>query len=210
MCLLGIRKSNEHCSKVVSGCWRSIREKPELRTHTRTITWCLWLYEPLGTKTNGLLVAIDFQKAFDSVNHCFMVEALSAFNFGPSLIHWVQIFYKSISSTVINNGYATTPFQVLRGVRQGENIKGIIVDKEEIKLEFFADDLTSFLRDRTSLNALFETINCFTSFSGLKVNYKKTEVMLLGNHNPNPPTPVTCSDRNITVKKANFRYSLYL
>ena len=35
-CLLGIRKSNEHYSKVLSGCWR-IREKPELRTHTRII-----------------------------------------------------------------------------------------------------------------------------------------------------------------------------
>ncbi|KAL9964972.1 hypothetical protein ACROYT_G028690 [Oculina patagonica] len=174
-------------------------------------------------KINGLLVGIDFQKAFDSVNRNFMVEALSAFNFGPSLIHWVQTFYKNISSTVMNNGYTTTPFQVLRGVRQGdplspylfiicleilainvrlnENIKGIIVDKEEIKLEIFADDLTSFLRDRTSLNALFETIDCFSSCSGLKVNYEKTEAMWLGNHNPNPPTLASCSDRNITVKK---------
>ena len=73
-----------------------------------------------GKKINGLLVAIDFQKAFDSVNRRFMVEALSAFNFGPSLIHWVQTFYKNISSTVMSNGYATTPFQVLRGVRQGD------------------------------------------------------------------------------------------
>lgn len=174
-------------------------------------------------KINGLLVAIDFQKAFDSVNRNFMIEVLSAFNFGPSLIHWVQTFYKNISSTVMNNGYTTTPFQVLRGVRQGDplspylfiicleilainvrlnkNIKGIIVDKEEIKLEIFADDLTSFLRDRTSLNALFETIDCFSSCSGLKVNYEKTEAMWLGNHNPNPPRLASCSDRNITVKK---------
>ena len=37
---------------------------------------------------SGLLVAIDFQKAFDSIKRNFMVQALSAFNFGPpSLIH---------------------------------------------------------------------------------------------------------------------------
>ena len=33
---------------------------------------------------NGLLVAIDFQKAFDSINHNFMFKALSVFIFGPS------------------------------------------------------------------------------------------------------------------------------
>ena len=56
---------------------------------------------------NGLLVAIDFQKAFDSINHDFMFKALSVFNFGPSLIRWIQIFYKNISGTVMNNGYTT-------------------------------------------------------------------------------------------------------
>ena len=30
----------------------------------------------------GLLVAIDFQKAFDSIKRSLMVKALSAFNFG--------------------------------------------------------------------------------------------------------------------------------
>ena len=69
---------------------------------------------------SGLLVAIDFQKAFDSINRSFMNKALSAFNFGPSLSHWMQTFYKNITSTVMNNGYTTTPFQILRGVRQGD------------------------------------------------------------------------------------------
>ena len=43
---------------------------------------------------NGLLVAIDFKKAFDSINHDFMFKALSVFNFGPSLIRWIQISTK--------------------------------------------------------------------------------------------------------------------
>ena len=142
---------------------------------------------------SGLLVAIDFQKAFDSIKRNFMVQ-----HFGPSLIHWIQTFYKNITSTVVNNGYTTTPFQVLRGVRQGDplapylfiicleilainirrdkEIQGIVVDNEEIKLEVFADDLTSFLRDGASLNALLGTIECFTIYSGLRINYDKTEV----------------------------------
>ena len=153
-----------------------------------------------------------------------MFKALSAFNFGPSLIHWIQTFYRNITSTVMNDGYTTTPFQILRGVRQGDplspylfiicleilainirrnkEIQGIVIDNEEIKLEIFADDLTSFLRDSASLNALLGTIECFTLCSGLKINYEKTEAMLLGNYKLNPSTLATCSGKDITIKKA--------
>ena len=47
---------------------------------------------------SGLLVAIDFQKAFDSIKRSFMVKVLSVFNFGPSLIHWIQTFYKILQA----------------------------------------------------------------------------------------------------------------
>lgn len=172
---------------------------------------------------NGLLVAIDFQKAFDSVSRRFMFKALSAFNFGPSLIHWVKTFYNNISSAVMNNGYTTTPFQVLKGVRQGDplspylfiicleilaidircnkEIQGILVDKEEIKLEIFADDLTVFLKNYTSLNALFATVESFTLCSGLQINYEKTEAMFLGKQDPKV-APAVSSVRNISIKKA--------
>ena len=37
-------------------------------------------------KVEGLMVAIDFKRAFDSVNRNFMLETLSAFNCGPTFI----------------------------------------------------------------------------------------------------------------------------
>ena len=36
------------------------------------------------------MVAIDFKKAFDSVQRNFMLEMVSAFNFGPTFIHWMR------------------------------------------------------------------------------------------------------------------------
>ena len=151
---------------------------------------------------NGLLVAIDFQKAFDSINHDFMFKVLSVFNFGPSLTRWIQIFYKNISSTVMNNGYTTAPFKIFRGVRQGDplspylfvicleilainirldkDIHGIMVGNEEIKLETFADDMTAFLRDPASLDTLLNTVDSFSLHSGLKINFEKTEVLFFG------------------------------
>ena len=55
----------------------------------------------------GLLIFIDFQKAFDTLEWDFLLKCLEAFNFGHDFIHWVRLFYKNIQSCVINNGTAS-------------------------------------------------------------------------------------------------------
>ena len=42
-------------------------------------------------KTSGLLLFIDFEKAFDSLEWDFMNKALNAFNFGPNVKRWITI-----------------------------------------------------------------------------------------------------------------------
>ena len=68
----------------------------------------------------GLLIFIDFQKAFDTLEWDFLLKCLKAFNFGHDFIHWVRLFYKNIQSCVINNGTASDYFTLKRGVRQGD------------------------------------------------------------------------------------------
>ena len=68
----------------------------------------------------GLLVLIDFEKAFDSVEWNFLDGALKFFNFGESMRRWVKTFCKNINSSVLYNGHCSNSFSVLRGVRQGE------------------------------------------------------------------------------------------
>ena len=68
----------------------------------------------------GLLIFIDFQKAFDTVEWDFLYKCLDAFNFGQDFIHWVMTFYRNIQSCVINNGIASDYFSLERGVRQGD------------------------------------------------------------------------------------------
>ena len=49
----------------------------------------------------GLLLFIDFEKAFDSLELNFMFKCLEVFGFGPSLARWIETF--SITRYVINN-----------------------------------------------------------------------------------------------------------
>jgi len=68
----------------------------------------------------GILLFIDFEKAFDSIDWNFMLKCLDAFGFGPTLTRWVETFYRDITSCVLNNGICTPYFELQRGVRQGD------------------------------------------------------------------------------------------
>ena len=54
-------------------------------------------------RIQGLLLFVDFEKAFDSIEWSFIEKTLRHFNFGTSLVSWVKLFYTNISSCVLNN-----------------------------------------------------------------------------------------------------------
>ena len=64
----------------------------------------------------GLMLFIDFQKAFDSVEWEFLFKCLEAFNFGSDFLHWVKVvFYKNIQRCILNNGRTLNFFTLERG-----------------------------------------------------------------------------------------------
>lgn len=52
----------------------------------------------------GMILLIDFEKAFDSISWSFMFKALNFFNFGPNIIRWVKSLYTDAKLCVIQNG----------------------------------------------------------------------------------------------------------
>ena len=44
----------------------------------------------------GLLLFIDFQKAFDSVEWEFLIDSLKKFNFGGDFLQWVTTTFKAV------------------------------------------------------------------------------------------------------------------
>jgi len=151
----------------------------------------------------GLLLFLDFEKAFDTVEVDFMIQVLEKYKFGEEFIRWIKVFYTDITSCVMNNGMSTGYFNVQRGVRQGdplspylfilsveilantirndETISGIKIGKELLKLILFADDTTCFLSDKKSAVRVLKLVDEFSIISGLRINRSKSEIMWIGN-----------------------------
>ena len=51
----------------------------------------------------GMLLLIDFEKAFDTVAWTFIFKSLKYFNLKNDIITWKETFYKDIKSTIIVN-----------------------------------------------------------------------------------------------------------
>ena len=137
----------------------------------------------------GLLMFIDFEKAFDSIEWAFIERALNYFNFGPSLVNWFRLFYNQVSSAIQNNGWVSESFSLGRGVRQGcpmspylfiisaeilanfirrdKDVKGFMTGEVEHKLSQFADDTTLILDgSEGSFRRAIEILDGFQVTSG--------------------------------------------
>ena len=53
---------------------------------------------------NGILLFLDFEKAFDSVEWNFLFKTLTKFNFGENFLTWMHILYNNPIFRVKNNG----------------------------------------------------------------------------------------------------------
>ena len=125
----------------------------------------------------GLLLCLDFQKAFDSLDWGFLHKSLKAFGFRDDICKWIKTFHNNIKSTISVNGNITEWFTVSRGCRQGDplspyifiicveilaimirenkQIKGITIDSIEHKIAQYADDSEIILEgDRGSFEVV--------------------------------------------------------
>ncbi len=84
-----------------------------IRTITDIIEYCK------QKNMTGVLLLIDFEKAFDTVKWDFLHDVLRKFKFGNKFRKWVKILYSDVRSYIVNNGHFSPLFQMFRGIRQG-------------------------------------------------------------------------------------------
>ena len=115
----------------------------------------------------GLLLAIDFEKAFDSTSYSFIIKTLHFFGYGYSFIKWINLILNDLSSCVNHSGNITDRFRVGRSCRQGDPISpylfilcaeilamtirndpgvgGFKIGNWQHKVDMYTDDLTAYL-----------------------------------------------------------------
>ena len=109
------------------------------------------------------------KKAFDKVQHPFMIKTLSKVGIEGALLNVMKAIYETPIANIILKGQKLKSFPLRSGrsqgcllsplifnivlevlataIRQGKEIKGIQIGKEEMKLSLFADDITMYIEN---------------------------------------------------------------
>ena len=157
---------------------------------------------------SGLLMAADFEAAFETVSWPYLRAVLKELNFGVNFIKIMNIMYLNEHNfyRILINGYLG--INLYRGIRQGGPVSGYLFNiavellanqitrsnkltgiklstNTEVRISQYADDTILFLDgSEHSLNGATEELNTFSTQSGLKLNWEKTSCLPLGSLNP--------------------------
>ena len=146
-----------------------------------------------------------FQKVMSGnvMTYPYLWRILRKFGFQEKTINIIKTLYRDAPTSVIVNGVISNPFNVTRGVRQGDPMSCILFDlaiepltaniktsdirginlpslDEKAKVSLFADDTTVVLTEHDSLADLIEILNKWCEVSRAKFNAEKTEIIPIG------------------------------
>ncbi|KAL6032229.1 hypothetical protein STEG23_032369, partial [Scotinomys teguina] len=148
-----------------------------------------------------MIISLDAEKAFDKIQHPFMMKALERVGIQGTFLNIIKAIYSKPTANIKLNGEKLKAIPLKSGTRQGcplspylfnivlevlarairqhKEIKGIQIGKEEVKISLFADDMIVYLSDpQNSTKELLQLINTFSNVAGYKVNSKKSVALL--------------------------------
>ena len=168
------------------------------------------IYDAYSTKgKKGIIMSIDFEKAFDSVSFSFMEKVIETAGFPKIMQTWVKILLKGFKSHINNAGNLLKLIELGRGARQGDPIASIlfvlsieilliairnnqkiepyVLERPVIgqaiktKVGAYADDVTIIMpRSEKSIREVVSTLDKFETLAGLRVNKDKTQMLRIG------------------------------
>ena len=118
---------------------------------------------------NHMIISIDAEKAFDEIQHPFLIKTLSKVGIEGAFLNIIKAIYERPTANSILNGQKLRAFPLRSGKRQGcplspllfnillevlatavrqeKEIKGIKIGKVEAKVSLFADDMIVYIEN---------------------------------------------------------------
>ena len=129
-----------------------------------------------------MIISIDAEKAFDKIQHSFMIKTLQKIEMEEIYLHIVKAVYNNITANIVLTGKNLKAFPLRSGtrewcplspllfnivlevlataIREEKDRKEIQIRKEEVKLSLFADDMIlSMENSKDAIRKLLELIN---------------------------------------------------
>ena len=144
---------------------------------------------------NHMIISIDGEKAFEKIQHPFMIKTLQKVGIHGTYLNIIKVIYDKPAASIVLNGEKLKPFplrsrtsqgcplstllfnivlEVLAtAIREEKEIKGLQVRKEEVKLSLFADDMKLYIENpKDATRKLLELISEFGKVARYKLMHR--------------------------------------
>lgn len=168
---------------------------------------------------------VDFQKAFDSVWRTGLYYKLIKYGMNTGLVNLIRNMYTKTSQALKINGELSRIFRTYRGVPQGcilspslfnlfindlpdifdSNCDPVLLNHSKINCLLYADDLILFSDSSIGLQNCLDRLSEYTKQWDLKVNLKKTKIMVFQGNGRRVDSPFSLGNQNIAHTKS-YKY----
>jgi len=159
-------------------------------------------------KKRGVIVKLDFEKAYDSVSWEFLFYMMGRLGFYGKWVQWIRVCLESATISVLVNGSLTKEFKSTRGLRQGDPtapflflivaqglsglvkqatrknlLSGIKIGDNNVEVDLlqFADDALFLCEANVqNIRSIKAILRWFELSSGLRVNFFKSKIGAIG------------------------------
>jgi hypothetical protein len=194
----------------------------------RTIQDCLgWAFEYIHqcqqSKRKIVVIKIDFEKAFDTLDHEAIIQIMRAKGYQELFLQWVREVLSSGSSSILLNGVPGKSFHCKRGVRQGDPLSPLLfaqgadllqslvnwafhngmlslpipVDVDFPIIQYADDTIIVLPANLDQLAVIKDILNQYATFTGLKINFHKSSMI-----------PINLSDEEASFLAEEFNCQL--
>ena len=177
------------------------------KKHHSTETALLYVVNELRLNADknyvSILLTLDLSAAFDTIDHKILYSTLKNYlGIEGTALSWLESYLSNRTQTVYFNDSQSEPKILNFGVPQGSVLGpllfqiyllplGLLLRQLDLKFHFYADDVQiyiavtpdSYIDQVDKIQTAYITINEWLSKNFLKLNPKKSEVLLIGKVN---------------------------